>query len=141
MAFSFTLYKKFYQLQYPLSTIVVCILYPIYCIQQRMRFGQDINSILYPVSIFKSTGIRKQFASLDINSILYPVSIFRSTGSRKQYGSLDINSILYPVSIFRSTGSRKQYASLDINSMGVDIARGPVTELDNKVISTNIFNS
>ena len=67
--------------------------------------------------------------------------MFRSTRGSKQYASLDINSILYPVSIFRSTGSRKQYASLDINSMGVDIARGPVTELDNKVISINNFNS
>lgn len=35
-------------------------------------------------------------------------------------------------SSIRSSGSRKQYASLDINSMGVDIDRGPITELDNK---------
>jgi hypothetical protein len=34
---------------------------------------------------------------------------------------------------YRSSGSRKQYASLDINTMGVDIDRGPITELDNKV--------
>ena len=40
---------------------------------------------------------------------------------------------VYKLDIFRSSGSRKQYASLDINSMGVDIARGPITELDNKV--------
>ncbi len=33
----------------------------------------------------------------------------------------------------RSSGSRKQYANLDINSMGVDLDRGPITELDNKV--------
>jgi len=37
----------------------------------------------------------------------------------------------------RSSGSRKQYASLDINSMGVDVDRGPITELDNKKSDTN----
>jgi len=33
------------------------------------------------------------------------------------------------------TGSRKAYASMDITSMGVDLERGPLTNLDNKLAS------
>lgn len=35
----------------------------------------------------------------------------------------------------RSTGSRKTYANMDINSMGVDLDKGPLTNLDNDLLT------
>ena len=36
-----------------------------------------------------------------------------------------------------SCGTRKSYANMDINSMGVDLDKGPITNLDNKLVADN----
>ena len=38
----------------------------------------------------------------------------------------------------RSCGSRKTYANMDINSMGVDLDKGPITNLDNKLADNDL---
>ncbi len=54
--------------------------------------------------------------------------------SRKDRGSAGSSSCS---SIDGSLSSRRKYASLDVGSMGVDVNKGPLTSLDNKMLDEN----